>query len=174
MRLGVESLELKWKHVKHHRLDKKLLDKLPTHLLDKEEQPKSVNMFRVEGKTLEHEAHGYRNCIARINVDLWLDELKAITGNSEANHYLFCTPDGVPLKDCPHMFMKLLSYCELIEDDNGQNRSLYSIRHTYATKKIRMGIPYQVLAQQMGTSVEMIERHYSQNKIEEWAADLAA
>jgi len=26
----------------------------------------------------------------------------------------------------------------------------------------------------MGTSVEMIERHYSQNKIEEWAADLAA
>ena len=173
MRCGEETLNLKWKHVKSHKLDKRLMDKLPPQLLDDEGKPKSVNMFRVEGKTSEHEAQGYRNCIARVNVDGWLDQLKEITKRSEPDDYLFCTGDGVPLKDGPHMFTKLLSYCDLLEDENGQNRSLYSIRHMYATKKIRLGIPYEVLAQQMGTSVEMIERHYSHNKIEEWAVELA-
>ena len=41
------------------------------------------------------------------------------------------------------------------------NRSLYSLRHYYATRKIRDDeISVYLLAQQMGTSVKMIEQYY--------------
>jgi integrase len=173
MRPGVETIELKWKHVKDLKLAKNKTSKIPTQLFLDEKQPTSIVVFRVQGKTADHQAEGFRNVMARTNVEGWLDELKALTGKTEPDDYLFCTPDGVLLKDCPHMFTKLLSYSDLLEDASGQNRSLYSLRHMYATMAVRKGIPFQVLAQQMGTSVEMIERHYSHNKIEEWALELA-
>ena len=44
----------------------------------------------------------------------------------------------------------------------GQNRTLYSFRHTYATcALLNDGIDIHTLAIQMGTSIAMIERHYS-------------
>jgi integrase len=49
----------------------------------------------------------------------------------------------------------------LMKDAGGQNRTLYSLRHTYATLALADGIDIHTLAKQMGTSVVMIERHYS-------------
>ena len=46
-------------------------------------------------------------------------------------------------------------------DSGGQHRTLYSLRHTYATFALASGIDIHTLARQMGTSVNMIERHYS-------------
>ena len=44
----------------------------------------------------------------------------------------------------------------------GQNRTLYSLRHTYATfALLNDGMDIHALAVQMGTSIGMIERHYS-------------
>lgn len=52
---------------------------------------------------------------------------------------------------------------ELIRDTaTRQNRTLYSLRHTYATLEItkkRVDLP--TLAKQMGASVGMLEKHYS-------------
>ena len=42
----------------------------------------------------------------------------------------------------------------------GKERSLYSLRHYYATQRLMEGIPVYDIAQQMGTSVLMISRHY--------------
>jgi hypothetical protein len=42
-----------------------------------------------------------------------------------------------------------------------KERSLYSLRHYYATQRLLEGIPIHDLAQQMGTSVLMISKHYS-------------
>jgi hypothetical protein len=42
-----------------------------------------------------------------------------------------------------------------------KERSLYSLRHYYATQRLLDGIPIHDLAQQMGTSVLMIGKHYS-------------
>ena len=39
-------------------------------------------------------------------------------------------------------------------------RSTYSFRHTYATFRLSEGVDVYFLAQQMGTSVKMIEDHY--------------
>ena len=50
----------------------------------------------------------------------------------------------------------------LICHRTGQNRILYSFRHTYAKfALLNDGIDIRTLAIQMGTSIAMIERHYS-------------
>jgi integrase len=45
----------------------------------------------------------------------------------------------------------------------GHNRSLYSLRHTYATFSLtyKRGVDIHLLATQTGTRTLMIERHYS-------------
>jgi integrase len=49
----------------------------------------------------------------------------------------------------------------LFKDATGKNRTLYSLRHTYATFALAEGVDIHTLARQMGTGVGMIERHYS-------------
>jgi integrase len=39
-------------------------------------------------------------------------------------------------------------------------RSTYCFRHTYATLRLQEGVDVYFLAEQMGTSVHMIESHY--------------
>jgi len=52
-------------------------------------------------------------------------------------------------------------HCELLANSAGQTRTLYSLRHTYATNELLGGTDIHTLAKQMGTSVAMLERHYS-------------
>jgi integrase len=50
----------------------------------------------------------------------------------------------------------------LEKDTEGQTRTLYSLRHTYATLElIENRTDLHTLAKQMGNSAAMIERHYS-------------
>ena len=45
---------------------------------------------------------------------------------------------------------------------DGRRRTLYSLRHTYATLALFSGdVDIHTLSRQMGTSVTMLERHYS-------------
>jgi integrase len=50
----------------------------------------------------------------------------------------------------------------LEKNGEGQTRTLYSLRHTYATLElIENRTDLHTLAKQMGNSAAMIERHYS-------------
>ena len=40
-------------------------------------------------------------------------------------------------------------------------RTLYSLRHTYATFQIFNGVDYHTLSKNLGTSIGMLEKHYS-------------
>jgi integrase len=54
----------------------------------------------------------------------------------------------------------------LIDPKTDQKRVFYSLRHTYATLALTHDrVPIHTLAKQMGTSVVMIERHYSHLKV---------
>ena len=66
-------------------------------------------------------------------------------------------------KGFEHMFVAYLKEHDLLLDPKTeQNRKLYSLRHTYATLALTHDkVPIHTLAKQMGTSVLMIERHYS-------------
>lgn len=57
---------------------------------------------------------------------------------------------------------------------SGQVRTLYSLRHTYATLELlENGTDIHALARQMGNSALMIERHYSKLTATMAAASLA-
>jgi integrase len=59
-------------------------------------------------------------------------------------------------------FRRLMRDCGLLKSNEGQTRTLYSLRHTYATLElIENRTDIHTLAKQMGNSALMIERHYS-------------
>jgi integrase len=47
-----------------------------------------------------------------------------------------------------------------------QPRSLYDLRHTYITQKLREGVPQMIVAENTLTSVQMIERYYAHLRAE--------
>ncbi len=73
----------------------------------------------------------------------------------------FRTEDGRRPYSFNGLFRRLLRHCELLTNSSGETRTLYSLRHTYATAELLAGTDIHTLAKQMGTSVAMLERHYS-------------
>ena len=57
-------------------------------------------------------------------------------------------------------FNSMLRYCDIPIDKDGMNRTIYSLRHFYGTQRLRGNINPYILAKNMGTSVEMIEKFY--------------
>jgi len=81
------------------------------------------------------------------------------------DEYVFTLKNGKRVKNdyFRQLFRKALEHeeCDLLEDDIGRQRSLYCLRHTYATNQlVFQKVSIYTLAEQMGTSVQMIERHY--------------
>lgn len=65
----------------------------------------------------------------------------------------------------PHSFIgtfrRLMRDSGLLKENDGQNRTLYSLRHTYATQELLAGTDIHTLARQLGNSAQMIEQYYS-------------
>jgi len=65
----------------------------------------------------------------------------------------------------PHSFIgtfrRLMRDSGLLKSTDGQNRTLYSLRHTYATQELLAGTGIHTLARQLGNSAQMIEQYYS-------------
>jgi len=151
MRHGTEALNLRWKHV----------------TLFEEKDLQYLEMS-VTGKT------GRRDIICRSGT---INYLKRIHERSEDTRHIpfedllkqridlpvFRLPDGTVSKNIHQTFRKFVTDTGLITcPRTNQNRTLYSLRHTYATfALLNDGMDIHALAIQMGTSIGMIERHYS-------------
>ena len=60
-------------------------------------------------------------------------------------------------------FDRLLQKYELTyHKKNNKKRTLYSLRHFYATQRLSEEVNVFLLAKQMRTSVQMLEKHYGQ------------
>lgn len=97
------------------------------------------------------------------------------------DQFLFPKPDGERIGSMRRAFEKLLAASVSSESPNGlklkdgRPRTLGSIRHTYASKQIETGATRDglgFLADNMGTSTEMIRKHYGQVLRELRADDL--
>ncbi len=75
--------------------------------------------------------------------------------------WLFRTADGRRPYSFNGLFRRLLRHCELLTNNSGATRTLYSLRHTYATAALVAATDIHTLSKQMGTSVAMLEQHYS-------------
>lgn len=74
--------------------------------------------------------------------------------------YVFCDKHGTPIESFKKSFHTFIESVGLTVDTFGQRRTIYSLRHTYATSRIEAGVNHYVLAKNMGTSVPMLERFY--------------
>jgi integrase len=75
---------------------------------------------------------------------------------------LFRFSDGYQPQSFVGTFRRLMRDSGLLKNSEGQNRTLYSLRHTYATQELLgKGTDIHTLSRQMGNSAAMIERHYS-------------
>jgi len=86
--------------------------------------------------------------------------------------WLFCHPNGNRIKSFDHGFDQVLDKLGLLYRD-GKKRSLTSIRHTYASERIESkAADLKSIADNMGTTVDMLNRHYAQEIRELRSADL--
>jgi integrase len=73
---------------------------------------------------------------------------------------VFCHPSGRPIRSFKKSFLALLKVAGVSHSPEGMLRTPYSLRHTYATERLNAGVQEYHLAQNMGTSVAMLEQHY--------------
>ena len=151
IRHGTEAENLRWKHV---------------HLF--EEGGLTFLEMSVSGKT------GQRDLICRASTINYLKRIQSrcpdIAGmtfeeliKAQLDVPVFRLPDGTVTKNLRQTFKLLMKDTGLLKcPRTGQDRTLYSLRHTYATfALLNDGMDVHTLAVQMGTSIQMIERHYS-------------
>jgi integrase len=148
IRQGTESMPIRWKSLQWHWIG----------------EQRYLRIW-VSGKT------GPRYLIARHFVIEALERLiawqKLPYKNLEAvieaklDRKVFVFPEGDPPHSLDDVFERLMVESNLLKDATGKNRTLYSLRHTYATFALAEGIDIHTLARQMGTSTLMIEKHYS-------------
>lgn len=86
-------------------------------------------------------------------------EFQSVLGRAQL--LLFRNAVGVRPRTFNGMFGKLMRESGLLQAVGGGRRTLYSLRHTYATAELLAGTDIHTLSKQMGTSVRMLEAHYS-------------
>jgi integrase len=134
------------------------------------EEPSVINLaLTVNGKTGKREVVAgkaeVKSYFARI---LELRKLDITNPKSDlfekkdvpSDSYVFCGVDGKPINSFKKSFITLLTEAKVLTDSYGQRRSIYSLRHTYATARLQEGVNQYILAKNMGTSVAMLEAFY--------------
>lgn len=92
-------------------------------------------------------------------------------GNDDGAHdeltgYVFSQIDGTQIKSFKKGLRTLLEAAGARQDTRGKERDAYSFRHYYATQRLQKGVSVYSLAENMGTSVQVIEDHYGHLKPE--------
>ena len=112
-----------------------------------------------KGKTTKHT--GTRTVVARDKIWDCLDGLRDRFPDHKSTDKVFRLEDGETTNELGTTFRKALEACGLKDSSDGP-RTLYSLRHTYITwQLLRRDLRLDILAKQCGTSVAMIEQHYS-------------
>ena len=112
-----------------------------------------------------------RNVQTQPNANTYLKRWREITPFSKPNEYVFfsgSTEEQKQFTDLNKTFktiLKKIPYNDredgLLNDADGKRRSLYSLRHVYASMRLNRGVSIYDLSLNMGTRVVQIERHYS-------------
>ena len=102
-----------------------------------------------------------RKLIAPKSTGKYLNRVRELSKATQPDDHVFTIINGKPAiwlyRDTVE---ELLKYTNLRDGPSGTPRTTYCFRHTYATLRLSSGVDVYILAQQMGTSVKMIEQHY--------------
>lgn len=149
VRPGTETLGLKWCHFRYEEIGR-----VPyLHIA-------------VAGKTGRREIiakHSIIRCLARLAARN--ENLAGLTIGEvieqKKDEFVFALPDGTEVSDLIRPFKQLMKDSGLLIDPRtGDERVLYSLRHTYITRAVYNGATSAEIATQCGTSSEMIDKFY--------------
>ena len=112
-----------------------------------------------------------RNVQTQPNANDSLKKWKEITPFKKQNQYVFfagSTEEQKQFTDLNKTFKTILMKIPyndrkdgMLNDADGKRRSLYSLRHVYASMRLNRGVSIYDLSLNMGTRVLQIEKHYS-------------
>ena len=160
IRSGTETRFMKWEDIEFRENDLKI-------------------RIRVATKTGKS-----RIVISQLNAVNWMKEWKAISHYTNHQDYVWygMSKQGAPQKvatDLNKTFQSFLKSMEfrgrnegLLFDADGKRRSLYSLRHFYATQRLQQGVSYEDLRRNMGTGIEQLVKHYDWATTEQRAAEI--
>ena len=163
-RPGTELKDLKWSNVSYVTQDdeQQILLHIPTGKIGK---PRQL-IARVEMWDL---LESLKNLHAEFK-GMTLDELVA----KKFNKCIFRMRDGVQPYNFVNVFGDALRKAEMVTNGHDSyERSLYSLRHYYATERLNEGMSYEKLEEQMGTSAKMLKKHYNHLNVNRMAKELA-
>jgi len=150
MRHGTEAMGIRWRDLEWHTKD-------------------GVRYLRVwvDGKTggrwliAKHKAVDVLRRLHARQADIAAMPFEDVL-TTRVPHLLFRFSSGHQPHSLVGTFRRLMRDSGLLLDSSGQARTLYSLRHTYATLALlEGGADIHTLSKQMGNSAAMIERHYS-------------
>jgi len=141
-----EALRLKWGDIINFTEDSTLKD----HGIS----------LKIHGKSK------YRIAIPNPSIINWLQILFKEQKYITPNDYLFTQKTGSKVVSFSRQMNETLEACGLTKDFRNVKRTCYSFRHFYITNALNKGIDIHLLARNTGTSVNMIERHYSHVSLE--------
>jgi integrase len=151
IRAGTESENLEWRHI-----DVEVVNGQPV-----------LHIRLQQGKLGPRNFVAHNSCwrilevMRQISPDLKDTPLEEVLKQRVAQK-VFRLSDGSVPDNWNKPFRQMLEDSNLLKSPvTDKERSLYSLRHYYATQRLLEGIPIHDLAQQMGTSVLMIQKHYS-------------
>ena len=150
-RAGTETVNLKWKHI----------------TFEKTGNTRAIYISLPQGKT------GARNLIGRHEIWPILDKLRALQSeykditldelvSRKEDRFIFLTRSGKKPYSFVNVFGDGIRAANMLtngKDDKA--RSLYSLRHYYATQRRLEGLSYEDMETQMGTSADMLRKHYN-------------
>lgn len=119
-----------------------------------------------DGTPVTHiHVHGkgkFRVLVADIRVADYFERIRKISRATKPEDFIFSGYDGGRARHFyAEYFNDLINKAGLLVGPRGTRRCATSFRHTYATFRLTHGTNIHNLARQMGTSVKMLEQHYS-------------
>ena len=113
-------------------------------------------LLRVDGKT------GERESVPNQNAEFILRRRKQRCPDAGPDDFVMSLPDGSRIAGFDSGVRRVLTAAGLLLDPiTGKRRGIYSFRHTYATLLVSSGrVSPAELAENMGTGLNMIDRHY--------------
>ena len=104
---------------------------------------------------------GARECVPLRHALGHLGAIRRLSDHTKPDDYVFADRSGLPIDSFGKTFKKVLEMTGLLNDRHGRARTIYSLRHTYATFRLLYGgANIEDLAQNMGTSPTQIFNHY--------------
>jgi integrase len=120
----------------------------------KDREGREIVVLFVQGKGKS------RKLVAPKSVGDYLERIRAISKATQPEDRVFTNITGKPAKTLYNSLIADLLNEANLRGTQGVPRSTYCFRHTYATLRLQEGVDVYFLAEQMGTSVHMIEEHY--------------